>query len=605
MYYLWMLFYPVLIFYLIGYEKGRVWVGSLLFIITVFFLLITTGIFSAALDDYALLQSYLALLTISLMAYYFQKMYFDVSSIRQYENSMKTKKLKERMERALTGYNAGAYEWNMVDNSAYLSPQWKRMLGYDEDIVFPDHLSTWKDRVHPDDIDNVMELVRVTLEAKKEYVETIHRLKHKNGQWIWILGRGYIEYDRNGIPVRMTGIHTNITEQKQFEEQLAQAKETAEKALQVKSIFLANMSHEIRTPLNAINGFIGLLAKEEYDPEKLKYLQVIKDASHTLLNTINDILDISKIESGKLNISKVNFRPYKEIMATAELFQAKVSEKGITLNVNYIPGIPEVLYSDILRIKQVIYNLLSNALKFTPENGAISINIKYADHRLHITVADSGIGIEQDKLDYIFESFSQAEESTVREYGGSGLGLSISSQLVQLLGGEINVTSTLGKGSTFSFFIPVETGEMEELEQKPLHDRDIPLTGNILVVEDIAANRMFISLLLKNSGLTYDEAVDGIEAVEKFEAGNYDLILMDENMPRLNGRGATQKIRIIEKEKKRGYTPIIALTANALVGDREKYINAGMDDYLAKPIEPDTLIPILYQYLNSKEIGVR
>jgi len=368
------------------------------------------------------------------------------------------------------------------------------------------------------------------------------------------------------------------------------AKADAERASHAKSGFLANMSHEIRTPLNAINGFISLLKKEETDVEKLEYFEIINQSSVTLLQIINDMLDFSKIESGKLHIETVDFFPKKELYGTAKLFQAKAAEKEIVLDINCNDDMPEILHGDALRLKQILTNLLSNAIKFTPARGEIFCKITYKDGHIFFRVEDNGIGITEDKQQTIFEPFSQADSSTVREYGGTGLGLSISAKLVEMLGGRLKVKSKVGQGSHFFFSIPITVGVIEKNEDTLISLDDEILKGHVLVVEDNEANQMYVGITLRNSGLTYDIAENGIVAVEKFKNQQYDIILMDENMPKLNGIGATKEILKIEKKHGLEHTPIIALTANALVGDRQIFLDAGMDEYLTKPIEPSVLI---------------
>ncbi len=375
------------------------------------------------------------------------------------------------------------------------------------------------------------------------------------------------------------------------------AKEEAEYASLQKSQFLANMSHEIRTPLNAITGFISLLHDKETDAEKIKYLKVIKSSSDSLLQIISDILDISKIESGKLEIDPVDFKPYEELLSVVELFQEKAAQKGIVLKINYSDEIPEVLFSDALRIKQILLNLLSNAVKFTPKGSSIECTIWYTSGRLHIQVKDYGIGISKEKHKDIFEPFSQAESSTTRTYGGTGLGLAISVKLIQLLNGELTFKSEEGRGSTFTFFIDMPVGKDSCIKSAERMESLQTLKGHILVVEDIEANSMFIGIVLENAGLTYETALNGIEAIEKYKTKKYDLILMDENMPKLGGIEATKVILNIEKEKKLAHTPIISLTANALKGDRERFLEAGMDDYLSKPVNPASLTDMLQRYL--------
>jgi len=383
----------------------------------------------------------------------------------------------------------------------------------------------------------------------------------------------------------------------QATEHLAVSKQTAEEATAQKSRFLANMSHEIRTPLNAISGFIKLLEEEESDPRKQKYLKTIKGASESLLQIINDILDISKIESGKLTIEPYNFNPYEDLIMIAELFQAKAAEKKIVFQIRYNNDMPTILYGDALRIKQIFSNLLSNAIKFTPEGKKVKCVIWYKNGYLNIKVKDYGIGISKEKQKHIFEPFMQADGSTERTYGGSGLGLAISLELTKMLGGSLTLKSIEGVGSTFTLALPLEEGmESEEASLSPSG----PEQGHVLIVEDYEANRMFLGIILENAGLTYETASDGKEAVEKFLSGTYDLILMDENMPKMSGIEALKEIRKIEADTQREHTPVISLTANALQGDRERFIEAGFDDYLSKPVDPDDLMEIMGRLLSER-----
>jgi len=378
-------------------------------------------------------------------------------------------------------------------------------------------------------------------------------------------------------------------------------KEEAKRSSLQKSKFLANMSHEIRTPLNAITGFISLLSEDETDPKKLKYLNVIQNSSDSLLQIINDILDISKIESGKLDIEAINFNPYKNLITIAELFQAKAAEKGVVLKIRYNHNMPNILYSDVLRIKQILSNLLSNAVKFTPKGSNLKCIIWYKSGTLNIRVKDYGIGIPADKQETIFDSFSQADTSTAREYGGTGLGLTISAKLTRMLGGTLTLKSEEGKGSCFLLRIAMPLGtEPKAVKSEPLNKEDLH-NRHILLVDDMETNQMFIGIILDNEGATYEVAKDGFEAIEKFKTGKYDLILMDENMPRLGGIDATKKILQIEREKGLAHTPIISLTANALKGDRERFLKAGMDDYLSKPIAPAILLNTIRNFLQPSK----
>ncbi len=375
----------------------------------------------------------------------------------------------------------------------------------------------------------------------------------------------------------------------------------SKQASKAKSEFLANMSHEIRTPLNAILGFIDLLKEREKDKEKLKFIQTIHSSSTTLLGIINDILDFSKIESGNLKIEKVDFNTHEELSTLADLFRAKASEKCVSLSFNIDKNIPKALKSDPLRIKQVMANLLSNAIKFTPRNGRIELLMKYADNRLHISIKDNGIGIAKDKQSDIFKAFLQAENSTTRKYGGTGLGLTISHTLINILGGELKLDSKLNQGSRFYFEIPVEVGVYKQHVGSTKPNEVILKGKRILLVEDNKANQMFMSLILKKFGLIFDIANDGVEAVSAYKNNFYDLVLMDENMPNLNGIEATKQILEYENRHNMRHTPIVALTANALKGDRERFLAAGMDEYLSKPINKEKLANTLSCFFTAQK----
>jgi len=370
---------------------------------------------------------------------------------------------------------------------------------------------------------------------------------------------------------------------RELQEETVKSKE----ANQAKSTFLANMSHEIRTPLNAILGFITLLKKNETDKEKRNYLNIIDTSSHSLLSVINDILDLSKIENGKLDIVLDNFTLKECINNIIDLYRPRMSYKKINFLIELSDNLPKVIKSDELRIKQIINNLLSNALKFTPELGYISINVDYNHEGQHlkIKIKDSGIGIPKDKQAIIFQSFSQADERTTKNYGGTGLGLTIVSNLVSMLKGTVTLESEEGEGSCFTVELPASLVDSMEEEGSDEHACEIRFNREkVLLVEDNKTNQLFATLILDEINLSYDIANNGQEAVEMFQQHDYALILMDENMPVMNGTEATQKIIEFEKENNRRHTPIIALTANALKGDKEHFLNAGMDEYISKPI---------------------
>ena len=374
---------------------------------------------------------------------------------------------------------------------------------------------------------------------------------------------------------------------------LAKRTEQLKQAEKAKSIFLANMSHEIRTPLNAIVGFVDILKEKNLDEESKKYINIISNSSKMLLNILNDILDLSKIEAGKLTIEKVVFNLEEEILVVLDLLRLKAIEKHINLKEEFI-NLPKYVRSDPTRLKQVIMNLLSNAIKFTPENKNIYAKFEYKDNKLFVSIKDEGIGMSPDQAKKIFEPFKQADDSTTRKYGGTGLGVTISKNIVELLGGELKLKTELNKGSEFYFEIPIEVVDNYKEEKIEIKKE---FNSKVLVVEDNKANQMFLEVVLKKLNLEYEIANNGKEAIEKYKDGKFDIILMDENMPIMNGIEAVKHIRKYEEENNLKHTPIISVTANALQGDRERFLNAGFDDYLAKPIDLNKLKEILSKFL--------
>ena len=378
--------------------------------------------------------------------------------------------------------------------------------------------------------------------------------------------------------------------------ELLVAHEKSRQSAKSKSEFLANMSHEIRTPLNAIVGFVNLIKDENIGVKALDYVKIIDKSSKSLLSIIEDILDFSKIESGKLDIDKVDFNTKDEFEIIIHLFTAKAKEKNIYLSLYLDDNLPKAINTDPLRIKQVISNLISNAVKFSNEGRNIEVKINYNNNLLNVNVKDEGKGIAADKLTHIFEAFGQEDSSTTREFGGTGLGLSISSELIKLLGGELKVKSKLGVGSEFYFSIPAKIGKAIKKSTQNL-DNTTFNGKNILLVEDNKANQMFMKVILTKLKAKFDIVNDGLEAVDAFKNKKYDAILMDENMPKMNGIEASKQIRIFEEKNNLIHTPIIALTANALKGDRERFLESGMDDYLSKPLDKKKLIEVLKKFL--------
>jgi len=401
-------------------------------------------------------------------------------------------------------------------------------------------------------------------------------------------------------------IYNQFREQNKMIGKLDASEKTSREALQVKENFLANMSHEIRTPLNAILGFTNLLRRQERGKTSNEFIDSIERAGENLMAIINDILDLSKIEAGMMRIVAAPFSVRGLTHSIATLFKEKANEKGLVLKSTVATDVPDTLIGDATRLTQIMVNLIGNALKFS-DNGTIEINFynrsaSNGNIDLGVRVKDTGIGISQEKLGSIFERFTQAEDSITRNYGGTGLGLSIVNTLVQLQNGQIEVISEPGKGTEFSFFIPYIIAN-EQIIHQPLSDTDelkaaIHSSLQILVVDDNIMNQSLMKHLLEQWGASFSIASNGAEAIDRLKASSFDLVLMDIQMPQMDGYTTSRHIR----EELQMNIPIVAMTAHAMAGEREKCISNGMNDYISKPINEELLFRMISRYVTPKPV---
>jgi two-component system sensor histidine kinase/response regulator len=456
-------------------------------------------------------------------------------------------------------------------------------------------------RVLDEDRDRLKEVFRKAQQAQAPF-EAEFRMRDASGNPLWLRCGAVPQKSADGSSV-WNGYAIDVTERKRLDRELAEAKEAAESANRAKSDFLANMSHEIRTPMNAIIGLSHLALKTDLDARQRDYVSKISGAGQSLLRLINDVLDWSKIEAGKLVLEEIRFRPQAIFDDLSNIMGHRAAEKGLELRMDIAPDLPAYLLGDPLRLSQVLLNFISNAIKFTT-HGAITVSAAVLEPsrdwlQVRFSVRDTGIGLSREQRERLFQSFAQADSSTTRHFGGTGLGLSISKRLVELMGGEIGVESELDQGSTFWFSVGLRRAAVrgeDALPESaaPLAETTLLRGARVLLVEDNPINQQVALELLQSAGMQVDIADDGVEALREVRKRTYDAVLMDIQMPVMDGLQASRAIRAIEHLKD---VPIIAMTASALRGDRDRCMAAGMNDYVAKPIDVEQLFTTLLRWV--------
>lgn len=523
---------------------------------------------------------------------------------------------QERLQLALDAAGLALWDCRYPFTDVYLSARWGELLG---DVALEGSWSAadLAERLHPEEVDALRRELRRVFDGEVQRTSVEYRFK-AGEEWIWLEAHAMVaEVDARGRVTRLMGTQANITQRKQIEEKAAQTRLMAEQASRAKSEFLANISHEIRTPLNAIMGLNQLLLGSKQSDENRQWLQLMDDSSRVLLNLLNDVLDFSRIEAGKLKLENIAFplRPLFESTSKTYLEQARL--KSVDMKVSLSPELPRSMSGDPLRIRQVLTNLLSNAVKFTPAGGQISLSADVAREgglvkRLIVRVADSGIGIAPEQHRAMFEAFTQADSSTARQHGGSGLGLAICSTLVKMMGGKIRLESSLGQGCKFEVELPIKETSLSKSDHKTTQ-RAVAKEGvianrrfeniRVIVAEDNAVNVRLMRDALRQVGCEVRVAQNGDEAVKLWRDWTADLVLMDVQMPGMSGLEATERIRELERRMERPPVPILAVTANAMGGDQEAYLAAGMSGYVSKPVDFLMLFQSMSNALATRAAG--
>ena len=526
----------------------------------------------------------------------------DATARKLAETSLRTS--EERWQLAVSGSNEGGWDWNIVEDTIWYSPRWKNILGF-ADNELPDRREEWLARIHPDDQLQIATALKAHLRQQAEIFHCEYRLLHKDGSWIWALVRGKALFNPQGRATRMVGTQSDITRQKESEAELRQAKEAAETADRTKSEFLAVMSHEIRTPMNGVLGFTNLLLDTPLGAEQRDWLLTIRTSGESLLTLINDILDFSKIESGRMEFDQHPVSVRRSVEEVLDLLWSKANEKKIELLHWIDTDVPEWVLSDSTRLRQVLVNLVGNAIKFTSK-GEVEVRVSLVATepnqaaQLSFSIRDTGEGIPADRTHRLFRPFSQADSSTTRKHGGTGLGLAISRSLAQLLGGDIELASTSAKGSCFRFTIQaaVTTPPADQDAGVPPLRPAVALEGRrALIVDDNECNRRILACQLHRWGIICESFEFPAQAIEHVRThGEYDLAILDMMMPDMHGIDLASQLHQLPGRED---LPLILLSS---VNREELRVYNPMDHFrvvLTKPVRQSALLEALNKTLGD------
>jgi PAS domain S-box-containing protein len=523
----------------------------------------------------------------------------DITAQKEAEARIKIEREKAlssaiRLQLANDAIEMGVWEWDIKNNDLMWDEWMYRLYGVDKPS-FSGALEAWENAVHPNDLSYARTLFFKAI-ASGEIYDTEFRIILPTGQIKHIKANGKVVFDGENNPVKVIGVNHDITDRIKALEVIEQEKLKAEAATQAKSDFLANMSHEIRTPMNAILGGLQLLKTAKLDNKQATILNNAAFSAQSLLTIINDILDYSKIESNTLSIEKVPFTLNEVLSSIKYDVDGLVSTKGIDFSIDVEDGFIDGWYGDIVRVKQILLNLVSNAVKFT-EEGSVLVKVCYGtlNHTkaIRVDVIDSGIGMSEDAQARIFDRFSQADSSTTRKYGGTGLGMSITLCLIEMMKGDIKLKSTPGEGTRVSVWLPLERRAIESKEEiSKSVTAPLMMGKKILIAEDNAINQVVIQTMLEPTKAALVTVDNGLQAVDAVKNEDFDLILMDIHMPEMDGMGAQKAIAALKP-----HVPVIALTANVMAEDVALYLQQGFSSHIPKPVDMNILYGLLQQYL--------